>query len=215
MMLFRAALYDLEQENARLKEEANSYQMLLERKSTTGNFLAHSALVQSVTTKPMIDEDAVSPEISEIMRLQSEVKALTLYIEKVLLKVVSAPKFDSAIVKTEFNHPRRSQRPSSVLGSSSDKAQNRISYLSRLPISAVSVAVELYRGVSKRTSAPASTTRRQSVPPESTTNLSLFAEERMTGEGRSGGPVASANNRNSIVGYVGKMIGSRLVSSAS
>ncbi|KAI8832585.1 hypothetical protein BJ741DRAFT_285231 [Chytriomyces cf. hyalinus JEL632] len=211
-MLFRAAIYDIEQENSRLREEMKSYQLLLERRTTTGNFLSTSALIQNTVDEPVLNfNDEMNPETAEVHRLQSELKALTLYIEKVLLKAIETPQFQAAVVKNE-DEPDRARaaktRPSSVIGFSSftNKSQNRISYLSQLPLSAASAAIDLYRGVGKRSSAPAAPSRRVSVPPE-TLARSGETDEFVESVEASGG---------TVVGYVGKVMGSsRLVSSTS
>ncbi|KAJ3237750.1 hypothetical protein HDU78_003894 [Chytriomyces hyalinus] len=211
-MLFRAAIYDIEQENSRLKEEMKSYQLLLERRTTTGNFLSTSALIQNTADEPVLNfNDEMNPETAEVHRLQSELKALTLYIEKVLLKAIETPQFQAAVVKNE-DEPERARaaktRPSSVIGFSSftNKSQNRISYLSQLPLSAASAAIDLYRGVGKRSSAPAAPSRRLSVPPETLARSGETGEFVESVEASSG----------TVIGFVGKVMGSsRLVSSTS
>ncbi|KAJ3239598.1 hypothetical protein HDU78_002777 [Chytriomyces hyalinus] len=212
MMLFRAAIYDIEQENSRLKEEMKSYQLLLERRTTTGNFLSTSALIQNTLDEPVLNfNDEMNPEKAEVSRLQSELKALTLYIEKVLLKAIETPQFQAAVVQNEEHeqHSHASKpRPSSVIGFSSftNKSQNRISYLSQLPLSAASAAVDLYRGVGKRSSAPAAPSRRQSVPPETLAHRRERIESMESS--KAGG--------STVIGYVGKLMGSsRLASSSS
>ncbi|TPX72466.1 hypothetical protein CcCBS67573_g05856 [Chytriomyces confervae] len=211
-MLFRTAIYDIEQENSRLREEMKSYQLLLERRTTTGNFLSTSALIQNTVDEPVLNfNDEMNPETAEVHRLQSELKALTLYIEKVLLKAIETPQFQAAVVKNE-DEPERARaaktRPSSVIGFSSftNKSQNRISYLSQLPLSAASAAIDLYRGVGKRSSAPAAPSRRLSVPPETLARSGETGEFVESVEASSG----------TVIGFVGKVMGSsRLVSSTS
>ncbi|KAJ3122949.1 hypothetical protein HK098_002318 [Nowakowskiella sp. JEL0407] len=101
----RAEYQELEEVNRSLMEEAEGYQILLEQRTISGEFQS-SAIMKSQeslgfgSSGTLADElggGSVSSEAYEkkISALQQEIKALTLYIEKILPKVKIEDDFDS------------------------------------------------------------------------------------------------------------------------
>ncbi|ORY36753.1 hypothetical protein BCR33DRAFT_721962 [Rhizoclosmatium globosum] len=163
---------DLQQENAELVEESEGYNLLLHDRTTSGAFLAETPLMQRLNDPPSdskvgavrvsrdeLDEDGMSEAIETPLerKLKVEVKALTLYIEKILSKVMVNPALEDALVKKLPNPylvrdldldieegSAASLKRRSTLSSASDTIRKRVSLLARIP----AAAVEMVRSVS-------------------------------------------------------------------
>ncbi|KAJ3279995.1 hypothetical protein HDU79_000147 [Rhizoclosmatium sp. JEL0117] len=163
---------DLQQENAELVEESEGSNVLLHDRTTTGAFLAETPLMQPLNNPPSdskvgtvrvtrdeLDEDGMSEAIETPLekKLKVEVKALTLYIEKILSKVMVNPALEDALVKKLPNPylvrdldldieegSAASLKRRSTLSSASDTIRKRVSLLARIP----AAAVEMVRSVS-------------------------------------------------------------------
>ncbi|KAJ3244498.1 hypothetical protein HDU77_009885 [Chytriomyces hyalinus] len=148
---------ELEQQNAVLKTENESYEVLLYGKTKNGEFvsLLHNNLDSSLGSEIVArggDTDA-TPETPNEKQLKSEVKALTMYIDKILNKMMTNPEvaaillmesdIDAAEKPDEIppSPPSVSLTPSYLAPTSPSK--NRSSFLA-FP----SAAIEMVRSVS-------------------------------------------------------------------
>ncbi|KAJ3230790.1 hypothetical protein HDU81_004257 [Chytriomyces hyalinus] len=148
---------ELEQQNAVLKTENESYEVLLYGKTKNGEFvsLLHNNLDSSLGSEIVArggDTDA-TPETPNEKQLKSEVKALTMYIDKILNKMMTNPEvaaillmesdIDAAEKPNELppSPPSISLTPSYLAPTSPSK--NRSSFLA-FP----SAAIEMVRSVS-------------------------------------------------------------------
>ncbi|KAJ3339132.1 hypothetical protein HDU83_007784 [Entophlyctis luteolus] len=103
-----AEVSELEQENANLIEETESYSLLLQNKTKAGeasSFIQkfnrdgeNTVLGQEITGRDADDIDNGLETVNE-KKLKAEVKALTIYIEKILSKVMTNPDLEDAIVQ--------------------------------------------------------------------------------------------------------------------
>ncbi|KAI9310776.1 hypothetical protein BDR26DRAFT_888923 [Obelidium mucronatum] len=142
----RTELSELEQENSMLREEAESYNLLLQNRTSSDN------------------EREDGFETPKEKQLRSEVRALTLYIEKILSKVKGNPELEAVLLNKTSNSNKESlggggneetEKQTTPVGPT---VKNRMSLLARFPVSAAAMAanaaVEMVRSVSKRNSTP-------------------------------------------------------------
>ncbi|KAJ3118084.1 hypothetical protein HK100_000677, partial [Physocladia obscura] len=153
---------ELEQENAHLLEETESYNILLQTKTANGKFLSETPLMQKLNSETSLGAEIAAKrrsagnaeyelefdlESPNEKKLKSEVKALTLYIEKILSKVMTSQRLEDALVKKEEN-PYIKDDIDEASTASSRSSQQRINRGSIL-VSAANAAVELVRSVSQ------------------------------------------------------------------
>ncbi|KAJ3339507.1 hypothetical protein HDU83_007591, partial [Entophlyctis luteolus] len=103
-----AEVSELEQENANLIEETESYSLLLQNKTKAGeasSFIQkfnrdgeNTVLGHEISGHDAEDIDNGLETVME-KKLKAEVKALTIYIEKILSKVMANPDLENAIVQ--------------------------------------------------------------------------------------------------------------------
>ncbi|KAJ3398834.1 hypothetical protein HDU80_008527 [Chytriomyces hyalinus] len=150
---------ELEQQNAVLKTENESYEVLLYGKTKNGEFvsLLHNNLDSSLGSEIVArggDTDA-TPETPNEKQLKSEVKALTMYIDKILNKMMTNPEVAAILLmESDIDAAEKpdeippSPSPPSVLLTPSylaptSPSKNRSSFLA-FP----SAAIEMVRSVS-------------------------------------------------------------------
>ncbi|KAJ3015536.1 UNVERIFIED_CONTAM: hypothetical protein HDU68_012683 [Siphonaria sp. JEL0065] len=197
----RTQLVELEQENSLLQEETESYNLLLQNKTTSGTFMSDTQLMQrlndetgvsstssipqgvgvGVSTlgdelaadggKKDLNDTGVDFESPTEKQLRSEVRALTLYIEKILGKVKGNPQLEAILISKKTNLYGKENDDDEGRDSAEDELKpappsspqtltmkNRMSLLAQFPVSAAAMAanaaVEMVRSVSKRTSTP-------------------------------------------------------------
>ncbi|KAJ3110242.1 hypothetical protein HK100_003107, partial [Physocladia obscura] len=153
---------ELEQENAHLLEETESYNILLQTKTANGKFLSETRLIQKLNSETSLGDEIAAKrrsagggeyelefdlESSYEKQLKAEVKALTLYIKKILSKVMTSPHLEDVLVKKEDNPYMNGNidEASTASSRSSQQRNNRSSIL----VSATNAAVELVRSVSQ------------------------------------------------------------------
>ncbi|KAJ3072375.1 hypothetical protein HDU98_003736 [Podochytrium sp. JEL0797] len=166
-------LVELEVENAGLGEEVESYYMLLERKTVEGAFLKETGLMRRLGESVGVSDgrgfggegaeggEDVVDTLNE-KKLKAEIKALTLYIEKIISKLLSNPALESALLTKQTNpyvHDDNENEPKSPTAQQ-NRLKNRVSLLARLPVA----AVEIVRSVSFG-GVVAGLGRRASTPP--------------------------------------------------
>ncbi|KAI9309893.1 hypothetical protein BDR26DRAFT_889572 [Obelidium mucronatum] len=127
----RTELSELEQENSMLREEAETEQAVRSN--------AEGAIPEAAEPLP------------SSLELRSEVRALTLYIEKILSKVKGNPELEAESLGGGGNE--EIEKHTTPVGPT---VKNRMSLLARFPVSAAAMAanaaVEMVRSVSKRNS---------------------------------------------------------------
>ncbi|KAI9341231.1 hypothetical protein BDR26DRAFT_860876 [Obelidium mucronatum] len=162
----RTELSELEQENSMLREEAESYNLLLQNRTSSGAFMTETPLMQRSNAEGTVPE-AAEPlpssldgfETPKEKQLRSEVRALTLYIEKILSKVKGNPELEAVLLNKTSNSNKESlggggnEETEKLTTPVGPTVKNRMSLLARFPVSAAAMAanaaVEMVRSVSE------------------------------------------------------------------
>ncbi|KAI8621956.1 hypothetical protein BC830DRAFT_11789 [Chytriomyces sp. MP71] len=161
----KAANSELEQQNSQLKEENELFTVLLNGKTKSGEMRAHlganigeEIVAQGGTT------DALAETPME-RQLKSEVKALTLYIEKILKKMMTNPEVAAALLmkSDDAEDEENATSPSAAAPylAPTSPTKNRSSFMA-FP----SAAIDMVRGVSN--SGKRSSMLPPQIPPVST-----------------------------------------------
>ncbi|KIX96345.1 uncharacterized protein Z520_08123 [Fonsecaea multimorphosa CBS 102226] len=114
------AIAEMKMQNAKLKEENESFQMLLSEKTLKGNFMHHDHTDEEPSTMSTLAEELESTEEEESSEGQNEIykkleaeskslrdqnKALTLYIDKIIGRLLSHEGFEHIIQDKEDAPP--------------------------------------------------------------------------------------------------------------